>query len=57
MRIFIDREGGVTMEDCAEVSHELGAVLEVQDLIPNPYILEVSSPGLDPPAQKAGRFQ
>ena len=46
LRMYIDREGGVTVEDCAGVSGEAGAVLEVKDLIPNPYVLEVSSPGL-----------
>ncbi len=52
LRAYIDREGGVTLEDCSEVSGELGAVLEVQDLIPNPYTLEVSSPGLTRPLRK-----
>ncbi|MFH1756638.1 MAG: ribosome maturation factor RimP, partial [Pseudomonadota bacterium] len=44
--IYIDREGGITVQDCAELSGELGAILEVRDLIDNPYTLEVSSPGL-----------
>ena len=44
LRIYLDREGGITVEDCAEASGELGAILEVKDLIPNPYVLEVSSP-------------
>ena len=43
LRFTIDREGGVTVEDCAEGSRELSAVLEVRDPIGNPYVLEVSS--------------
>jgi ribosome maturation factor RimP len=56
LRFYIDREGGVTVEDCAEVSGELGALLEVRDLIANPYILEVSSPGLTRPLKKPEDF-
>jgi len=52
LRIFIDKPGGVTLDDCAEVSREVGAVLEVEDLIRNAYRLEVSSPGLDRPLKK-----
>ena len=47
VRLTIDREGGVTLEDCADFSRRVGAVLEVEDPIPGPYCLEVSSPGLD----------
>lgn len=46
LRIFIDKEGGVTIEDCAWVSRELGMVLDVEDVVDHPYRLEVSSPGL-----------
>jgi ribosome maturation factor RimP len=56
LRFYIDRQGGVTVEDCAEVSRELGAVLEVHDLIANPYLLEVSSPGLTRPLKKREDF-
>ncbi|MDH4266031.1 MAG: ribosome maturation factor RimP [Deltaproteobacteria bacterium] len=52
LRIYIDREGGITVQDCAELSGELGAILEVRDLIDNPYTLEVSSPGLTRPLKK-----
>ena len=45
--VFIDKEGGVTHEDCSAVSHQLGAALEAEDLISSAYILEVSSPGLE----------
>ena len=47
VRLTIDRPGGVTLDDCAEFSRRVGAVLEVEDPIPVPYELEVSSPGLD----------
>jgi ribosome maturation factor RimP len=56
LRFYIDREGGVTVEDCAEVSGELGVLLEVRDLITNPYTLEVSSPGLTRPLKKPEDF-
>lgn len=46
LRIFIDKEGGVTIDDCAGVSRELGRVLDVEDLLEHAYTLEVSSPGL-----------
>jgi len=48
LRIFIDKPGGVTHEDCVEVSREVGTILDVEDVVPgNSYLLEVSSPGLD----------
>jgi ribosome maturation factor RimP len=47
LRLFIDKPGGVTHEDCALVSRELGTILDVEDAIPGSYTLEVSSPGLD----------
>ena len=56
LRIYLDLEGGVTLDDCAEVSGEIGAVLEVKDVIPNPYVLEVSSPGLTRPLRKPEDF-
>jgi ribosome maturation factor RimP len=46
LRIYIDKEGGVTIDDCAWVSRELGIVLDVEDIVDHPYRLEVSSPGL-----------
>ncbi len=49
LRLFIDRQGGVTIEDCSAVSRQMSAVLDVEDLIPHAYNLEVSSPGLDRP--------
>src|ERR1700693_967333 len=48
LRIFIDKPGGVTHEDCANLSREVGTILDVEDVVPgNSYLLEVSSPGLD----------
>ena len=47
LRIYIDRESGVTLEDCETVSRDLSAVLDVEDFISHAYTLEVSSPGLD----------
>lgn len=47
LRIFIESDEGITVEDCAAVSRQLGASLDVEDLIPVAYILEVSSPGID----------
>ena len=49
VRLFIDKEGGVTVEDCADVSRQVSAVLDVEDPIVDKYNLEVSSPGLDRP--------
>ena len=47
VRVFIDKPGGVTHEDCAEVSLQLGTVLDVEDFIHSAYTLEVSSPGIE----------
>lgn len=49
LRIFIDREGGVTVDDCQKVSEQVGDLLDVEDLIDHRYSLEVSSPGFDRP--------
>lgn len=46
VRVYIEAPSGVTIDQCAEVSRSLGAALEVEDAIPGPYTLEVSSPGL-----------
>ena len=47
LRVFIDKPDGITHKDCELVSEQLGTVLDVEDLIPFSYTLEVSSPGLD----------
>jgi ribosome maturation factor RimP len=57
VRIFMDREqGGVTLDDCALISNQLGDLLDVHDVPPGPYTLEVSSPGLDRPLQRDKDF-
>jgi ribosome maturation factor RimP len=47
VRVFIDKPGGVTHEDCSEVSRHLGTLFDVEDFVPSAYTLEVSSPGLE----------
>lgn len=49
LRVYIDKPGGVTLEDCQTVSRQAGVLLDVEDLISDRYVLEVSSPGLDRP--------
>ena len=56
VRVFIDKEGGVTLGDCAKVSRELGNLLDIKDIIIHEYNLEVSSPGLDRPLVKEVDF-
>ena len=57
LRIFIDAEGGVMVEDCAKVSHQVSGVLDVEDPIRENYTLEVSSPGLDRPLFTREHFE
>jgi ribosome maturation factor RimP len=57
LRIFIDHENGINVDDCAEVSHQVSAVLDVEDPISVAYSLEVSSPGLERPLFKAEHYQ
>jgi ribosome maturation factor RimP len=57
VRLLVDRPGGVTVEECAELSRQVSSVLEVEDLIPYRYRLEVSSPGLDRPLCKREHFE
>ena len=47
VRLFIDKPGGVTHDDCSKVSHQMSTVLDVEDFIHSAYVLEVSSPGLE----------
>ena len=56
LRLFIDKEDGVTIDDCANISKELGDLLDVKDIIPQAYVLEVSSPGLNRPLRKKEDF-
>jgi ribosome maturation factor RimP len=58
LRVLIDRQpGGVTIDDCTDISRQISDVLEVKDIIAFPYRLEVSSPGLNRPLKKLLDFE
>ena len=57
LRAYIDKEGGITVDDCEIVSRALGDLLDEQDFIEDSYILEVSSPGLGRPLKKERDFE
>jgi ribosome maturation factor RimP len=64
LRVQLDRPGpaataedGVSVDDCARVSRDLSAILDVEDVVPTAYTLEVSSPGLDRPLRRDGDYQ
>ena len=57
IRIFLDKENGVTLDDCGRFSRVLSALLDVEDPLSTSYILEVSSPGLDRPLKAMKDFQ
>ncbi|MEK6300222.1 MAG: ribosome maturation factor RimP [Acidobacteriota bacterium] len=57
LRIYIDKPGGVNHGDCELISHQVGALLDVEDLIPNKYTLEVSSPGVERGLYKRADYQ
>ena len=56
LRVFMDREGGVTVDDCSNVSRELGHLVDAESIIDYPYVLEISSPGLNRPLRKENDF-
>ena len=56
LRVTIDKAGGVTVEDCRRVSRELDPLLDVRDVVPGRYLLEVSSPGADRPLRNAAEM-
>ena len=56
-RLFLDKEGGITLDDCTTISNQLGDILDVHDLSRGPYTLEVSSPGLDRPISRDCDFE
>ncbi|MDA8360510.1 MAG: ribosome maturation factor RimP [Gammaproteobacteria bacterium] len=56
LRIYIDAPDGIDVDDCARVSRQVSALLDVEDPIPGQYNLEVSSPGLDRPLARAEDF-
>ncbi|MCS6805456.1 MAG: ribosome maturation factor RimP [Acidobacteriota bacterium] len=57
LRLYIDKPGGVTIDDCAAVSQYISPLLDVEDLIPTRYVLEVSSPGLERGLYKPADYQ
>ena len=57
LRLFIDKDGGITLDDCAGVSRELSELLDVHDFIADNYTLEVSSPGLNRPLKKVADYE
>lgn len=57
LRVFIDKPGGVDLGDCALISHQIEDRIEVEDIIPQRYFLEVSSPGLNRALKKEKDFQ
>lgn len=56
LRIYIESANGITVDDCAEVSHQVSGILDVEDPITNQYTLEVSSPGVDRPLFKQEHY-
>ena len=57
LRLFIDKDGGINLDDCEKVSLAVSALLDVEDPVPGQYNLEVSSPGLDRKLTKVEHFQ
>jgi len=57
LRIYIDSEEGITIDDCEKVSRQVSAILDVEDPIAGEYTLEVSSPGIDRPLFKIDQYQ
>jgi ribosome maturation factor RimP len=57
LRLYIDRPGGVTLDDCQRVSEQVGAFLDVEDPLPGSYVLEVSSPGFDRRLRTLAHFE
>lgn len=57
LRVYIDREQGVSVDDCAAISHQLSGILDVEEPIKQAYDLEISSPGIDRPLFKLADFE
>ena len=57
LRVYLDKEGGISLSDCELVSRELSEILDQKDPIKDNYFLEVSSPGLDRPLKKDKDFE
>ena len=56
LRLYLDKEGGITLDDCTRISQEVGRSLDVENFIQIPYTLEVSSPGLSRPLKTEKDF-
>ena len=57
VRLYVDKEGGVSLDDLQTVSEEVSAILDAEDPIESPYTLEVSSPGLDRPLKREDDYR
>lgn len=57
LRLYIDSENGITLDDCSRVSYQVSAMLDVEDSMRGHYVLEVSSPGVDRPLFEIAHYQ
>jgi len=57
LRLFLEKEAGITLDDCADVSRQLSDILDVEDFMPEHYTLEVSSPGICRPLKKVADYE
>lgn len=57
LRVFLDKDGGINLDDCAQASREISSLLDVENLISTAFNLEVSSPGIERPLKKASDFE
>lgn len=57
LRVYIDKRGGITLEDCTAASQLLNPLMDAADFMPGQYLLEVSSPGIDRPLRKPEDFE
>ena len=57
LKIYVDIEGGIKLEQCVELSREISDILDIEDIMPGKYRLEVSSPGVDRPLKKQMDFR
>jgi len=57
LRLLVDKEGGITLDECSSLNEEIGRILDEENLINERYILEVSSPGLDRPLKTKRDFE
>ena len=57
LRVYIDREDGVSLDDCAAISHQISGILDVEEPIKQAYDLEISSPGIDRPLFKLADYE